>query len=234
MARQARIVVAGCPHHVVHRGNLRAQVFFSDDDRRFYLEMLRQCAERFGVAVWAYWLMGNHVHLIAVPEHRDSLARAVGLCHQRYASAVNARNGWTGNLWANRFFSSALDDDHLWRAVRYVELNPVRAGLVETAGEWEWSSARAHLDVRMDPALASGRPFPGQWRGEWKAFLNQELTSAEITWIRRNIATGRPTASRDFIAALEQETGKTLTPQPRGRKPKACGSAVDLTEDMFG
>jgi len=233
MARQARIVVHGLPHHVVHRGDLRAQVFFSDDDRRFYLDMLRQCAARFGVEIWAYCLMGNHVHLIAVPEHKEALARAVGLCHQRYASAVNARSGWTGNLWANRFYSSVLDKDHLWRAVRYIELNPVRAKLAEAAGEWPWSSARAHLSGEADPLLAPRRPFPGPWAGEWQAFLNQELTSQEIAWIRQNITTGGPTASKEFIKQLEQETGTNLTPQPRGRKP-APANVVDLTEDMFG
>ena len=212
MARQARIVVPGYPHHVVHRGNLRAQVFFSDDDRRFYLEMLGQCAAREGLKIWAYCLMGNHVHLIVVPEHKDALARGIGLCHQRYASAVNARNGWTGNLWANRFYSSVLDEEHLLRAVRYVELNPVRARMVAEAADWLWSSARAHLGLCGDALLAPDRPFPGEWSGEWTAFLKQELTAQETAWIRQNIATGRPTASLEFVKQLEQEIGRPLTP----------------------
>jgi len=140
-----------------------------------------------------------------------------------------------GNLWANRFYSSVLDGDHLWKAVCYVELNPVRAGIAAQAGQWEWSSARAHLGLAEDRLLSQARPFPGQWAGEWQAFLDQQFTSHELAWIRQNIATGRPTASKEFIDKLESDTGKVLNPQTRGRKP-ATGAAhvIDLTEDMFG
>lgn len=98
MARQSRVVIPGCPHHVTHRGNLRAQIFFTDEDRGFYLKMLAQCAARYGVEIWSYCLMTNHVHFIEVPESEESLARCFCLAHQRYAAATTARNGWTGNL----------------------------------------------------------------------------------------------------------------------------------------
>ena len=147
MARRAKVVIPEIPHHITHRGNLRAQVFFCDEDRIFYLSMLAQCVRKFGAEVWAYCLMSNHIHLIAVPHSEESLGRALGQAHQRYSAVVNSRHGWTGNLWANRFHSSPMDDDYLWKAVCYVKWNPVRAGIVPAAVDYRWSSAGAHSGI---------------------------------------------------------------------------------------
>ncbi len=142
----ARVVAAGVPHHITQRGNNRQDVFLLDDDRRFYLETLRERSQRHGVTLLGYCLMANHVHLVAIPERPDSLARALGQSHSRYAQGFNRRYGRTGHLWQNRFYSCPLGRTHLVRALLYVDLNPVRAGLVGRAQEYPWSSARAHTE----------------------------------------------------------------------------------------
>jgi len=159
MARLARVVIADYPYHVTHRGNRQADVFFDREDRDAYRKWLSEYGAKSGLDIWAYCLMANHVHLIAVPRRTDSLARGIGRAHFRYARWVNWRQGWSGHLWANRFHSTALDVMHLWAAVKYVELNPVRAGIVARAEDYEWSSARAHVLGEKDELLAEGRPF---------------------------------------------------------------------------
>jgi putative transposase len=235
MARTARVIIPDCPHHITHRGNLRADVFFNDADRQFYLSMLREIAQRHGVQIWAYCLMSNHVHLIACAHEGKAMSAGLGLAHQRYASATNARHCWTGNLWANRFYSTALDDAHLWAAVRYVELNPVRAGLVSNALAWPWSSARCHAGLCADMLLHPDRPFPSS-EDNWAEFLAVDLSSEELSLIRTNTQTGRPTGSSEFIAGLERQTGRLLRPAKRGRKPQVVPSpeSVSKQEDLFG
>src|SRR5450631_3984041 len=153
MARQARMVVAGLPHHVTQRGNRREPIFFEDGDQDIYCDMLAEQTRKAGVEVWAYCLMPNHVHLILTPKTADGLGRAVGETHRRYTNFINARGRWTGHLFQSRFASVAMDEAHLMAAVRYVNLNPVRARLVSRAEDWPSSSARAHLAGVDDPLV---------------------------------------------------------------------------------
>ncbi len=177
--------------------------------------------------------MTNHIHLIVVPASDESLGRALGQAHQRYSAVINAQHGWTGNLWANRFHSSAMDDERLWTAVRYVKLNPVRAGMVERATDYTWSSARAHAGMTPPHDLLSDkRPFPGL-ETDWGAFLAQGVSSTEAEQLRINTSTGRPTGSAEFVKNLEQEHGRSFVPQKRGPKSAAV-SEPDLTSDLFG
>ncbi len=192
MARIPRIVHRDCPFHVTHRGNRREPVFFDTASCDRYLELLREYGERFGLRIWAYCLMPNHVHLIVFVERLDSMARAIGIAHRCYSRWINSREDWTGHLWANRFFSTPLDDLHLWVAVRYVELNPVRAGLVERPERYPWSSARAHALRSRDSLLADGRPFPGSV-ADWSAWLLRGMGDPAFDRIRANTSTGRPT-----------------------------------------
>ena len=113
MARQARIVVAGWPHHVTQRGNRRQRVFFEERDYQAYLWHLGETCRRFGAAVWAYCLMPNHVHLVLLPKCRAALARSVGSTHHRYTWRINHHRGWCGHLWQDRFYSTAMDQGHL-------------------------------------------------------------------------------------------------------------------------
>src|SRR5277367_4942885 len=142
MTRLARMVVAGLPHHVTQRGNRREAIFFEDGDHDVYRDLLAEQTKKAEVEVWAYCFMPNHVHLVLTPKREDGLGQAVGEAHRRYTNFINARGRWTGHLFQSRFASVVLDDTHLVRAVRYVSMNPVRAGLVARPEEWKWSSVR--------------------------------------------------------------------------------------------
>ena len=219
MARVARVVWPGCPYHVTHRGNRGDPVFFNRNERRRYLQMLYEDGRRWGLRVWGYALMTNHVHLVVVPESQDSLARTIGNVHRRHACCVNLRAGWTGHLWANRFFSTPLDDEHLWAAARYVELNPVRARIVSRAEDYPWSSARAHVYGSGDPLLDVNRPFPGNIP-DWGTWLHEGVRDSRTRAIRENTRTGRPTGSDAFVSELERRLGRELRPGKPGRKRK--------------
>jgi putative transposase len=157
MARLARTVVPGLPHHVTQRGNRREAIFFEDGDQEVYRDLLAEQARKARVEVWAYCLMPNHVHLILLPTRADGLGPAVGEAHRRYTNFINARARWTGHLFQSRFASVAMDELHLLAAVSYVSLNPVRAGLAGYAADWAWSSVRAHL-AGKDDGLVTVRP----------------------------------------------------------------------------
>ena len=169
MPRVARIVLPGVAHHVTQRGNNRADVFYVDDDRRVYLQLLGDGAQRYGLRIEGYCLMTNHVHVVGVPEQEESLARALGLANLRYTQYVNRMHGRSGRLWQNRFFSCPLDDAHRAAALCYIENNPARAGMVKRPEDYAWSSAGCHCGG-ADPsgllaASAWGREYPGTaWR----------------------------------------------------------------------
>lgn len=150
MPRPARQVLPGIPHHVTQRGNDRRRVFFDDDDNSLYLSLLRHYCRKSATVVWAWCLMPNHVHLILVPATEDGLRATLAPVHTRYAVGVNRRHDGCGHLWQGRFASVPMDEAHLHACLRYVELNPVRAGLVERPEAWPWSSARAHLGLARD------------------------------------------------------------------------------------
>jgi putative transposase len=144
MPRRVRTVEPGLPHHVTQRGVDRQAVFFTAADRAAYLSLVAENRADAGVSLIAYCLMTNHVHWIVTPEREDSLAVLFRRVHGRYAQYLNARRGRTGHLWQNHYFCCPLERGHLWTAARYVELNPVRAGLIEDAAGYRWSSASAH------------------------------------------------------------------------------------------
>jgi len=203
--------VEGLPFHLTHRGNHRKKVFRTDDDRRGYLSALDRFSKRFGMLIWAYCLMGNHVHLIAVGRERDSISKALGNTHRTISRMRNRESEVTGHLWANRFFSTALDEPHLWAAVRYVELNPVRSGLVTHAIDYAWSSARSHAGLEACSLLDPGRPFPGAI-GDWAGWLSTGLEEQTAERLRANTSTGRPTGSTGYVRELET----TLVRQAHG------------------
>lgn len=208
MARLARVVIPGVPHHVTQRGNRRETVFFSDDDYRAYLGLLAEQAQAAGTAIWAYCLLPNHCHVIAVPADEDGLRKAFADANRRYARRINAREGWRGHLWQERYGSFALDEAHLWAAARYVELNPVRAGLTARADDWPWSSARAHL-AGADDAVVTVAPLL-QTVGDWATYLGEPTAPETGDLLRRHEQTGRPLGNDAFMAQLEELTGRRL------------------------
>jgi len=144
MARIARVVAPGYPHHVTQRGNRRQRTFFGAADYRAYLALMAEWCASQKVRILAYCLMPNHVHLVAVPREARGLARAIGGAHRRYTRRINFRKRWRGYLWQGRFGSCVMDRKHCLAAARYIERNPVRAGLVTRAWKWPWSSAAAN------------------------------------------------------------------------------------------
>jgi len=220
MSRVARIVVPGFPHHVTQRGNRRADVFETDKDREAYLRYLRQYAEMRGLSIWAYCLMTNHIHLVAVPQREESLGLALRDAHTVYAMYFNSRTGLSGHVWQGRFHSCPLDETHLWAAVRYVERNPVRAGMVERAETYAWSSAAAHCGLRNAPVLSEDFPPPGVIEN-WADWLHEESEEDEMyTRIRQHTHTGRPCGSPTFLDQLEHLLQRVVRPQKGGRPRK--------------
>jgi len=222
VARYARVIIPGCPTHITHRGNRGGSLFFSRLDREMYLKWLRLYSDRYGVGIWAYCLMTNHVHLIAVGRRTDSIANAIGGTHMRFARWTNRQHGWSGHLWANRYFSTPLDEAHLWCAVKYVELNPVRAGLVRRASNYAWSSARAHCAAGPNNLLDPSRPFPGPI-GDWSAWLSLSEDEGMVARLRERTQTGRPCGSDGFLARLETRLGRRLSARTRGPLPRTAG-----------
>ncbi len=218
MARLARLVIPGLPHHITQRGNRRQQTFFNDGDYAAYLELMADWCREQGVEIWGYCLMPNHAHLIAVPKTADGLRRGIGEAHRRYTRRINFREKWRGYLWQGRFASFVMDEPHLLAAARYVELNPVRAKLTLDADQWPWSSARAHLSGR-DDRLAKVAPLLGMVN-DWRGFLNSAIREEELRDLREHGRTGRPLGSATFVERLEAMVGRVLTPQKGGRPQK--------------
>jgi putative transposase len=226
MARLPRIVIPGFPHHVTQRGNRRQRVFFEDGDYALFRDILAERCRKAGVAVWAYCLMPNHVHLILVPQSADGLARALGETHRQYTGFVNARARWTGHLFQGRYSSVAMDEEHLIACARYVALNPVRARLVAQAQDWAWSSARAHAAAR-DDGLVSVRPLLDRV-GRFADLIGIEPDAAALVPLRAAEGTGRPLGSDDFLSHLERRIGRRLRRRKPGRKPHTSLPAGQL------
>lgn len=164
-------------------------VFHAEADYVLYRSLLRKAADRHGLTILAYCLMPNHVHLIVEPSHPSAMARALGTAHRRFAEIVHRRERWSGHLWQARFYSCPLDPFHLLRAVRYVLLNPVRAGLVEEPTAWKFSSARAHLLETRD-RLVSPRALRDRI-DDWPTLLARPVEEEELETIRKVTRAGR-------------------------------------------
>lgn len=211
MARLARVVLPGTPHHVTQRGVRRQETFFNDDDYGAYLKLMAESCKQAGTQVWAWCLMPNHVHLVLVPSQEDGLRAAIAETHRRYTRRINERQKVTGHLWQERFHSFPMDEPYLLAAVRYVERNPVKAGLAKSPEKWPWSSAVGRLDPGKDP-LSTPDALAGMisdWPAFWKASPDEGDDKA-LDSIRRHTRTGRPLGNERFISVAEKRTGRTL------------------------
>ena len=218
MARIARVIAAGIPHHVTQRGNRRMTTFFRDEDYHTYITLMAEWCRKCGVEIWAYCLMPNHIHLVVVPDTEDGLRRGIGEAHRRYSRMINFRENWRGDLWQGRFASFPMDETYLLAAARYVELNPVRAHLAADAGSWPWSSARAHL-AGADDQLVRVTPLL-EMAGDWKLFLDGAAEEERLNDIRKHERTGRPLGSEGFLDQLEAALDRFLKrgkPGPKGK-----------------
>ena len=219
MARLARVVVPGHPHHVTQRGNGRARTFFSDADYALYRDLLAEHCKAAQVEVWAWCLMPNHVHLILVPSDADGLRRALAAVHRRYAGIIHARRKRTGHFWQGRFGAVVMDEAHLAAALRYVSLNPVRARLVERAQDWRWSSTRAHLRGK-DDGLTALAPILDRFP-RFADLLATEPDAEAFARLRAAESIGRPLGDDRFLSRIERATKRLLKPGKRGPKPTA-------------
>jgi putative transposase len=216
MGRVGRVVIEGIPHHIVQRGSRRQQAFFSDSDYGFYINIMRKRCRLHEVEIWAYCLMPNHIHLIAVPRKPKELSRAIGEAHRYYALKVNDRQEWAGHLWQERFSSYPMDESYLLTAARYIERNPVVAGLTGSPEAWRWSSARAHLAGR-DDALVTVAPLLNLV-SNWRAFLREVSQDTHI--YQTHERTGLPMGDRSFLKRCEQAVGRPLNHGKPGPKPR--------------
>lgn len=221
MPRPARMVFPGIAHHVVQRGNRKQALFFDDADRRAYLQLLAAGCAKVETRCLAWCLMDNHVHLILVPATADGLRGPLASVHTAYSQRINRALGLSGHLFQGRFASYAMDDAHLMAAARYVENNPVAAGLVRRAESWPWSSARAHVERRPDGLTdieALGVHVP-----DWGAMLARGLEAGdEDERIARAMRSGRPVGAGDWLARLTER--HALSPlAPRRGRPRRQG-----------
>ena len=223
MARLARSIVLGYPHHVSQRGNGNRTVFEVGDDYRYYLDLIRECSQRYAVEIWAYCLMSNHVHFICVPRAEEALARTFNTVHMRYAQYFNGKRAVRGHLWLGRFLSCVLDDASVHEEVRFIETNPVRAGIVDLAEAYPWSSARSHVAGESEPLLTGC--FLQPIVPDWRAYLAIKGEEAVIRRVRERLRTGRPAGDISFVQRLEGILGRRLGALPRGRPKKMTKDA---------
>ena len=203
MPRVPRVVVPGLPHHITQRGNYRQPVFFSDADRQFFLRRLIKRAKQYEIDVLAWCLMINHFHLIAIPRRRDSFALGLRALLAEYSLRINRQRGAIrGHIWQSHFYSCALSERRLRMALRYVELNPVRANLVDDPEQYPWSSARGHLGLA--PPLVAERVVGLCDPREWSAWLQAGASRDEEDELRECTFSGRVFG----------------TPPPKGGRPR--------------
>jgi putative transposase len=224
----ARVVIPGWPHHVSQRGNHRQTVFHGDLDHEIYLHLLEKYLRSYHAELIGYCLMGNHVHLIAIPDNPTSLSKGIGRANNDYSRWQNIRLDRVGHLWQARFYSCPVEIEEIWKVLAYVELNPVRAKLVKKPQDWKWSSACAHLTGMNETGLLNMELWDVLFSPlSWTAFLQQRQNEMEfLQEIRTATESGRPIAGPETIKGLERQLNRTLRPQRRGPKGNPPQSAT--------
>ncbi len=235
MARLPRLILPDLPHHVILRGNNRQAIFHSDLDRQHLLATLAESAALYRVAVHAYVLMDNHLHLLLTPPSSDALSRMMQSVGRRYVGWFNARHQRSGTLWEGRFRAGLIEGDrHLLACMRYIELNPVRAGLCAAAADWPWSSAAHHLGLARNVLISEHEMYwllgntPFEREHAYREFLEQGVTNSERARFTEAVLRGRPVGSETFLRPLAVDHAAVVTARPRGRprKPKATVGAA--------
>jgi putative transposase len=227
MARLARLAQAGLTQHLIHRGNNRQPIVLDDADRLALLAALQECAATLKVAIHAYVLMDNHLHLLATPATDDGLSRMMQSLGRRYVAAFNRRHGRSGTLWEGRYRAAPLEPEtQLLPAMRCIELNPVRAGLVAQAKDYAWSSCQHHLGLRRDPLVTDHARFwalgntPFDREMNYRQLLEEGASEAELRSLVDSALKGWPLGSPRFLAELAKTGERPVVPRPRGRPPR--------------
>ena len=228
MARMARVVAVGLPHHITQRGNGRRDIFLTDDLRQTYLDLLRRESAHYELRILAYCLMTNHLHLVAIPGSEQSMSGALRHAHGRFAQYWNTRVQTVGHMWQNRYFSCPMQPARVWSVIRYVELNPVRAGMVRNAADYRWSSAAAHAGGVDDSGVLDMEWWRREWALDgWNQVLRADAQESGGDTIRRATYTGRPIGDIHFVADLEIQLGRELAPKAGGH-PRKTGTSKQL------
>jgi putative transposase len=215
------------PHLLVQRGENSRQVFFSADDYKCYLDLVKENCDKWDVDVLAYCLMPNRVHFLLTPNNEKGLARALGDAHRRYAIHINRRYGRSGKLWHARFDSCTLEKSTwLHRAARYVERDPVDNGLLPGVLDFPWTSAHSRITGDDTSLIKVGQL--GELEKDWENFISTPNDEADQRLLVGHERRGRPLGSKEFILGLEEVLGKRLRPRKRGRKPKIQQNLEEL------
>jgi putative transposase len=207
-----RIVVPGCPHHVLHRGNRKEKIFFDDSDRLVYLRLMHDACKKYRTFIWTYALMDNHVHHVAVPDGEHSLRKTIKVAHGDYTTYFNRKYGMAGHAWQGRFKSFPMDEAYCQNTVRYIELNPVRAGMVRRAEDYLWSSAAAHCGLRDDLLLFGDCPLVAQIPN-WSEWLRLDSNEERYEIIRWHTESGRPWVRKSSWFGLARKLGEICCPK---------------------
>jgi putative transposase len=220
MPRANRIVIPDIPHHITQRGNRQQNIFFDDVDRGSYMRLLSEACLRTGTKCLAWCLMDNHIHLILVPPSEDGLRATLSSAHTSFTQRLNLRQGFSGHVFQGRFASYPMDMPHLMAAVRYIENNPVKAGLVVRAEEWRWSSARAHIHGVAD-GLTDWSGLEAHYRN-WSRVLAEGWEQGDgDEAIEAAIASGIPIGNAEWLAGVRRDFGVLIKTNRRGRPRKA-------------
>jgi putative transposase len=218
MPRQARSVFANIPHHITQRGNRRNDVFFCDEDKDYYLELLHEYSIKHKVGILAYCLMTNHIHLILLPTTDDGLQKMLKPLHMRYSQYINKQQNTTGILWQGRFFSSPLDEQYTYYAFAYVENNPVAANMVANAIDYKYSSSRHHAGIKADKLITEYDI--GVKQNEYLEYLQSMVKQKYFDILKTNTRKGLPCGSDDFVNKLSDKVGRDLSFKEVGRPKK--------------
>jgi len=226
MPRVGRVIIPKIAHHIVQRGNNRQNVLENENDFTSYCYWINKYSLKYNVSILAYCLMSNHVHFVIIPEDKAGLSKFFQTVHMRYAQYINEKRQTSGHIWQGRFFSCVLDDAHLFQAIRYVEQNPVRANMVKYPWEYEWSSARCHVNIPGSKHIRI-EEIEIIDKDHWRDYiLNREKSSDEE--LRKTTNKGKAFACDDFIKYWERNMNCTLRDLKRGRKNRALSPIFPL------
>lgn len=226
MARLPRLVIPHQPHHIIQRGNDQQLIFRDNADFQTFLDWLREAAKQYQVLIHAYVLMSNHLHLLATPNDETGLAKMMQWVGRHYVPYFNFKYKRSGTLWQGRFKTSVIDSERYFMVCsRYIELNPVRAGIVHNPVEYHWSSYQHHIGLRADPLITDHALFwalgntPFEREAAYKALAEQGLSSMELEQMRNSFK-GWVIGSDQFKAQLEKQATRRVAPAPKGRPVK--------------
>jgi putative transposase len=232
MARLPRLDLAGVPQHVVQRGNNRQPCFLDDEDRQLYLSLLREGLCRYECSLHAYVLMSNHTHLLLTPAGAGNVSRLMQNVGRAYVQCFNGRHARTGTLWEGRFKSCLVDSEqYVLRCYRYIELNPVRAWMVEDPAAHPWSSFGGNAGHRLDPLLDPHVAYlalatePRQRAEAYRALIREALSEEQLTDIRAYLQQQRALGTPAFRRRVEQQLQRYVSVRPAHRPPSCAPSS---------